>query len=80
MLLANGRCSRTSEQWGDDMTVSYTPRSGRKPSDRLNIARRLYQALVAQDSNRVITLRDGDGRVVARQDPRPEPDAPEIAP
>jgi hypothetical protein len=44
---------------------------------RLAIARRLYQALVAQDPNRVITLRDSSGRVVARHDPRP--DAPEVA-
>ena len=61
------------------MTVSYIPRSERKPSDRLNIARRLYQALVAQDSDWLITLRDGDGRVVARHDLRPEEDASEIA-
>jgi hypothetical protein len=45
---------------------------------RLAIARRLYQALVAQDPDRVIILRDSSGRVVARHDPRPE-QAPEIA-
>jgi hypothetical protein len=46
---------------------------------RLVIARRLDQALVAQDPDRLITLRDGGGRLVARHDPRPEQDAPEIA-
>jgi hypothetical protein len=39
---------------------------------RLAIARRLYQALAAQDPDRVITLRDSSGKVVARHDPRPE--------
>jgi hypothetical protein len=48
-------------------------------SVRLDIARRLYHALVAQDPDRVITLRDGGGRVVARYDPRPEQGDPEIA-
>ena len=51
----------------------------RKRADRLEIARRLYQALVAQDPDQVITLCDGGGRVVARHEPRPELDAPEIA-
>ena len=46
---------------------------------RLAIARRLYQALAAQDPDRAITLRDGSGRVVARHDPWPEQEAPEIA-
>jgi hypothetical protein len=57
------------------MNVLKTPssaRAERKRSDRLVIARRLYQALVAQDPDRLITLRDGGGRVVARHDPRPE--------
>jgi hypothetical protein len=48
-------------------------------SVRLDIARRLYHALAAQDPDRVITLRDGGGRVVARYDPRPEQGDPEIA-
>ena len=63
------------------MTVSHTPSSAaeRKRADRLEIARRLYQALVAQEPDRVITVCDGAGRVVARHDPRPEQDAPEIA-
>jgi hypothetical protein len=59
------------------MTVPQTPRS--LVERRLAIARRLYQALVAQDPDRVITLCDSGGRVVARHDPRPEQDAPEIA-
>jgi hypothetical protein len=79
--IANGRCSASNigALGGSDMTVSYIPRSERKPLDRLNIARRLYQALVAQDSDRLITLRDGEGKVVARHDLRPEQDDPEIA-
>lgn len=51
----------------------------RKRTKRLEIARRLYQELVAQDPDRLITLRDGDGRIVARHDLRPEEDAPEIS-
>jgi hypothetical protein len=43
------------------------------------VARRLYQALIAQDRDRLITLRDGSGRVAARHDPRPEQGDPEIA-
>ena len=35
---------------------------------RLVIARRLYEALVAQDPDRQITLCDGSGRVLARND------------
>jgi hypothetical protein len=41
-------------------------------AERLEIARRLYNALVAQDPNRVIILCDSNGRVVARHDLRPE--------
>ena len=51
----------------------------RKCVARLEVARRLYQALVAQDPDRLITLRDGGGRVVALHDPRPEQDDLEIA-
>ena len=51
----------------------------RKCVARLEVARRLYQALIAQDLDRLITLRDGSGRVVARHDPRPERSDPEIA-
>ena len=46
---------------------------------RLEVARRLYRALVAQDPDRLITLRDGGGRVVARHDPQPEQGDPEAA-
>lgn len=35
---------------------------------RLVIARRLYEALIAQDPDRQITLCDGSGRVLARND------------
>jgi len=59
------------------MTVSQTPSS--VAERRLAIARRLYQAMVAKDADRVITLRDSSGRVVARHDPRPEQSADEIA-
>jgi hypothetical protein len=59
------------------MTVSQTPSSAAER--RLAMARRLYQALVAHDPGRSITLRDGGGRVVARHDPRPEQGDPEIA-
>ena len=63
-----------------NMIISQTPNSAaeRKRVARL-VARRLYQALVAQDPDRLITLRDGGGRVVARHDPRPEQGDPEIA-
>jgi hypothetical protein len=60
-----------------NMTISQTPSS--VTERRLKIARRLYQALVAQDPDRVITLCDSSGRVVARHDPRPEQGDPEIA-
>ena len=46
---------------------------------RHKVARRLYQALVAQNPDRVITLRDVEGKVVAHHDPRSER-APEITP
>ena len=71
------------------MTVSQTPSSvagsdpplaaaERKRLRRLEIARRLYEALLAQDPNRGITLCDAAGKVVAHHDPLPEHDAPEI--
>jgi hypothetical protein len=47
-------------------------------AERLDIARRLYEALITQDPNRAITLCDGEGRVVARHYRRPE-QTPEIA-
>ena len=63
------------------MTVSPTPISTtkRKRAERLDIARKLYQALAAQDPDRAITLCDERGRVVAHHDPRPEQGGPEIA-
>jgi hypothetical protein len=62
------------------MTASEIPNAvERKRARRLEIARRLYEALVAQDPNRGITLCDEAGKVVARHDPLPEHDAPEIA-
>ena len=51
----------------------------RKHRARLEVARRLYQALMAQDPDRLITLRDSSGQVVTRHDPRPEQGDPEIA-
>ena len=62
------------------MTASETPNAEeRRRARQHKIARRLYQALVAQDPDRVITLRDGRGKVVARHDYRPEEDFPKIA-
>jgi hypothetical protein len=46
---------------------------------RLKIARTVYDALVAQDRDRQITLCDEAGNVLARHDPLPKHDAPEIA-
>jgi hypothetical protein len=43
-----------------------------KKARRHKIARRLYEELVAQNSDQVITLRDGAGEVVAHHDPRAE--------
>ena len=51
----------------------------RQREERLDIAHRLYQALIAQDPNRAIALCDGEGRLVARHSPRPEQSNPEIA-
>jgi hypothetical protein len=42
---------------------------------RLDIARRLYQALVAQNPDRLIMLCDGRGRVLALSERRPKEDA-----
>jgi hypothetical protein len=60
--------------------ISQTPNSAdeRKRVARLEVARRLYRALVAQHADRLITLRDDGGRVSARHDPRPEQGDPEI--
>jgi hypothetical protein len=57
------------------MSISYTRDidAERRRAERLDIAHRLYQALIAQDPNRAITLCDGKGRAVARHYPtRPE--------
>jgi len=51
----------------------------RKRARQLEIACRLYEALVAQDPNRMITLTDGAGKVVAHHDVLPLHDAPKIA-
>jgi hypothetical protein len=62
------------------MTASYGPSAEeRKRVRRLEIACRLYEALVAQEPNHGITLCDGAGRVVARHEPLPEHDAPGVA-
>jgi hypothetical protein len=58
--------------------VSHTLDIDAEREERLDIARRLYQAFIAQDPNRAITLCDGEGRVVARHSPRPERSNPEI--
>jgi len=55
-----------------------TPTSGIDADrKRLDIARRLYEVLVAQDPDRQITLCDGSGRVLARSDRRRDEDADE---
>jgi hypothetical protein len=56
------------------MTASHTPNSTaeRKRAERLDVARTVHQALIAQDADRVITLCDERGRLIARHDPRPE--------
>jgi hypothetical protein len=66
---------------GRNMTTPETSNSPaeRKRARRHKVARRLYEQLVAQNPHRLITLRDGAGKVVAKHDPRPEQDAPEIA-
>lgn len=38
------------------------------------MARRIFQALVAQDGERAVTLCDGGGDVVAQHDPLPSAD------
>jgi len=48
------------------MTADHSTNSvaERKRKERLDIARRLYQAMIAHDSDRLIVLRDGSGRVI----------------
>ena len=62
------------------MTASDKPNSAaeQKSPERLGVARTAYDALVKQDADRVITLCDVRGKLIARHDPRSE-DAPEIA-
>jgi hypothetical protein len=78
MLGASVSTNRTA---GREHDFSLKPNSAkeRKRVAQLHVARRLYRALVAQDLDRLITLRDGGGRVVARHDPRPEQGDPEAA-
>ena len=57
-----------------NMTDADTPDARRKRAERLEIARRVYRALVAQAPDRVITLCDGRRKVVARHDLQPERD------
>jgi hypothetical protein len=66
---------------GRNMTASDTPNSTaeQKRVERLDVARTVYHALAAQDADRVITFRDGSGKVVARHDLQPEQGDPEIA-
>jgi hypothetical protein len=59
------------------MIASERPEERRR-ARRHEVARQLYEALVAQDPDRMITLRDGRGKVVARHDLRAEQDNPEI--
>ena len=49
-----------------------------KNAERLDVAHTVYHALVAQDADRVITLCDVRGKLIARHDPRPEQGDPEI--
>jgi hypothetical protein len=71
-------CFRLKEREGSTgartMIIPQTPNSAeeRKRVARLEVARRLYQALIVQDPDRLITLRDSAGRVMAQHDPRPE--------
>ena len=82
-LVTNGWVlrGRTSERRGRNMTASDTPNSAaeQKRAERLDVARTVYHALAAQDADRVITLCDIRGRLIARHDLRPEQGDPEIA-
>ena len=50
----------------------------RQRQERLDIARRLYRAPIAQDPNRSITLCDGEGWLVASHRPK-RAEAPSVA-
>ena len=56
------------------MTPSDTHNSAaeQKRAERLDVARTVYHALAAQDADRVITLCDILGRLIARHDLQPE--------
>jgi hypothetical protein len=55
-----------------NVSKARSARAERKRTERMELARRLYHALVEKDPDRVIILIDGGGRVVARHDLRPE--------
>jgi hypothetical protein len=78
-LVTNGWRSdgRTSEALGRNMTASETRKS--TAEQKLDIARQVYRALAAQDADRVITLCDIQGKLIARHHLRPEKDDPKIA-
>ena len=70
----------TSSQTPSFVDASSPPVSAAERKHRRHrVARRLYEALVAQDPNRTITLCDAEGKVVEHHDPLPEHEAPEIA-
>ncbi len=72
-----GRQTVGRSMTGTDALVSPAEQKRR----RHKVARRLYEQLLAQNQNRVLSLRDGGaGKVVSRHDPLPEHDAPQIAP
>jgi len=59
------------------MTIPQAPSqltAAERKRGRHKIARRLYEALVAQNPNRAITLFDGKGSVMARHNPLPTDD------
>jgi hypothetical protein len=59
------------------VTASDTPKSAAE--QKLDVARKVYRALAAQDADRAITLCDIRGKLIARHDLRPEKDDPKIA-
>jgi hypothetical protein len=62
------------------MKIPQMPNSAdERKREQLEIARRLYQALVAHDPNRVIILCTSTGKVLARHDLRHEQSDPEVA-
>jgi hypothetical protein len=70
----------TSSETPNSVAASDQPLSAAdRKRRRHKVARRLYEALVAQDPDRAITLCDEAGNVLAHHDPLPEHDAPEIA-